>query len=57
MVKAKLNYTMKDAIIFVQRAKYKHWFQLGHHKPTDSAFHEALLNNDVMWIVPKTTLL
>ena len=35
--------------VFAQRAKYKHWFELGRHKPTDSAFNVALADNAVSW--------
>lgn len=35
--------------IFVQRAKFKHWFELGAHKPTDSAFNIALADHTVKW--------
>lgn len=35
--------------IFVQRAKYKHWFELGLHAETDAAFARALEDENVHW--------
>lgn len=35
--------------VFVQRAKFKHWFELGTHKPTDAAFNIALADCTVKW--------
>ena len=35
--------------VFVQRAKFKHWFELGTHKPTDAAFNIALADHTVKW--------
>lgn len=35
--------------IFVQRAKFKHWFELGVHKPTDAKFSSALAGHKVVW--------
>lgn len=35
--------------VMVKRAKYKHWFQLGKHGPTDAAFERALANGAVNW--------
>ena len=28
--------------VMVKRAKFKHWFELGQHGPTDAAFEQAL---------------
>lgn len=28
--------------VFVQRAKFKHWFELGRHSPTDISFQRVL---------------
>lgn len=46
-------YIMRDADgkcrIMVKRAKYKHWFELGRHKETDSAFEDALSAGCVCW--------
>lgn len=43
----------------VQRAKYKHWFQIGEHKDTDQAFTHAIVNGEkIEWpkeiITPNT---
>lgn len=35
--------------VFVQRAKYKHWFELGCHAETDAAFEQALADGSVRW--------
>lgn len=35
--------------IFVKRAKYKHWFELGRHKETDIAFERALESGAISW--------
>ena len=35
--------------IFVKRAKYKHWFELGQHRETDAAFECALNESAVIW--------
>lgn len=50
MVKARLE---KDAggvhRVFVQRAKYKHWFELGKHRDSDSLFYRAYSLGDIQW--------
>ena len=50
MVKAKIE---KDSNgihrIFVQRAKFKHWFELGTHKATTSMFYKHYSLNDIIW--------
>ena len=33
--------------VMVKRAKYKHWFELGQHRPTDSAFEQAFATGAV----------
>ena len=35
--------------VFVKRAKYKHWFELGRHAATDAAFEQALAAGTVRW--------
>lgn len=35
--------------IFVKRAKFKHWFELGQHRETDAAFERALNESAVIW--------
>jgi len=35
--------------IFCKRDKYKHWFELGKHKPTDMAFSKALKDGSIVW--------
>ena len=35
--------------VFVKRAKYKHWFELGRHAATDAAFEQALAAGIVRW--------
>ena len=35
--------------VYVKRAKYKHWFELGKHRPTDRAFERALAVCSVQW--------
>ena len=35
--------------VFVQRAKYKHWFELGRHQETDIEFEKALGAGGVNW--------
>lgn len=35
--------------VMVKRAKYKHWFELGQHGPTDAAFEQALAAGTVRW--------
>lgn len=35
--------------VFVKRAKYKHWFELGLHAETDAAFARALEDGNVHW--------
>ena len=35
--------------IEIKRAKYKHWFELGQHGPTDAAFEQALAAGTVRW--------
>lgn len=35
--------------IFAQRAKFKHWFELGAHKPTDKAFAVCLRDGTIQW--------
>lgn len=45
--------------VFVKRAKYKHWFELGEHRETDVAFERALADGSVAWkpgIVDRTQL-
>ena len=50
MVKARI-YARADrhSDIYIQRAKYKHWFPLGYHKATDNAFRDALAQNTIEW--------
>ena len=35
--------------VMVKRAKYKHWFELGRHAATDTAFEQALAAGSVCW--------
>lgn len=35
--------------VMVKRAKYKHWFELGQHGPTGTAFEQALAVGTVRW--------
>ena len=35
--------------IWAQRAKFKWWFILGKHKPTDNAFYKAYEESQVEW--------
>ena len=35
--------------VMVKRAKYKHWFELGRHAPTDAAFERAFAAGTVCW--------
>jgi len=35
--------------IFCQRAKYKHWFEVGGHNETDGVFEIALAKGEVRW--------
>lgn len=35
--------------VMVKRAKFKHWFELGIHGPTDAAFEQALASGQVRW--------
>lgn len=45
--------------VFVKRSKYKHWFELGQHRETDTAFERALMAGAVVWkpgIVDRTQL-
>lgn len=35
--------------VFVKRAKYKHWFELGRHAETDKAFEQALAAGSIHW--------
>lgn len=35
--------------IFCQRAKYKHWFELGRYADTDVAFERALAAGSIAW--------
>lgn len=44
--------------VIIQRAKYKHWFHYGEHKPTDLALKEAIEKNemDIKFILPKDLL-
>lgn len=35
--------------VMVKRAKYKHWFELGQHRETDTAFERALMAGAVFW--------
>ena len=45
--------------VFVKRAKHKHWFELGQHRETDTAFERALMDGAVVWkpaIVDRTQL-
>lgn len=35
--------------IYCQRAKYKHWFELGQHAETDTAFEQALAAGSLCW--------
>lgn len=45
--------------VFVKRAKHKHWFELGQHRETDTAFERALMAGAVVWkpgIVDRTQL-
>ena len=37
------------AYIEIKRAKYKHWFELGQHAPTDAAFERSLSANLIRW--------
>jgi len=45
--------------VMVKRGKYKHWFELGKHRPTDAAFERALADGAIIWrgqIVDKTKI-
>ena len=55
MVNAKIWAKDTHTEIYIQRAKYKHWFLFGKHKPTDVAFRDAISSNEVEWkiIEPK----
>ncbi len=48
-----IAYIARDPVgvcrVFVKRAKYKHWFELGQHKETDTAFERALADGSVQW--------
>lgn len=35
--------------VMVKRAKFKHWFELGQHGPTDAAFEQALAAGTIRW--------
>lgn len=35
--------------IFCQRAKFKHWHELGMHRETDVAFARALQAQTILW--------
>lgn len=35
--------------IEAQRAKYKHWYELGRHKATDTAFEQSLKKGCIKW--------
>ena len=45
MVKARVGYTVE-----CQRAKYKHWHQIGTHTETDIEFRRALRDGSVQWL-------
>lgn len=50
MIKAKIVRAESGIIqIYCKRDKYKHWFELGKHGPTDSAFSKALKNGSILW--------
>ena len=44
--------------VLIQRAKYKHWFHYGEHRPTDLALKDAVEKNemDIKFILPKDLL-
>ena len=48
-VKARIRDDVQGAIIEAQRGKYKHWFRIGLHPETDSAFKSALASGKLIW--------
>lgn len=36
--------------IFAQRAKFKHWFELGRHTETSNAFYKAYSEGTIQWV-------
>lgn len=50
MVKAFILKDEKGAHrIFCRRDRFKHLFELGKHKQTDSMFYSALREGDILW--------
>lgn len=51
IIKAKIVRDESGIIqIYCKRDKYKHWFELGKHGPTDSAFAKALKDGSIVWL-------
>ncbi len=48
-VRARIRLLPSGYAVEVKRAKYKHWFTLGAHHQTDSAFRKALADGTVEW--------
>lgn len=57
MVKARIIISGSRYRVEVQRDKFKHWFPLGSHTPSDNAFTKHY--PDILWlpIINKDTLL
>jgi len=50
MVKARLERDANGSHrIFVQRAKFKHWFELGKHRDSTNLFYWAYVQGSVQW--------
>ena len=50
MVKAKIEKDINGVHrIIVQRAKFKHWFELGTHKATTNMFYKKFGLNEIAW--------
>ena len=51
MVKARVRYKARVGYtVECQRAKYKHWHQIGTHTETDIEFRRALRDGSVQWL-------
>ena len=50
MVKARIERDSNNVHrIIVQRAKFKHWFELGTHKSTTAMFYRHFSMDDIVW--------
>lgn len=49
-IRAKIVQSNSGYRIYCQRAKFKHWFEVGTHKETDTAFESAFRAGVLKWL-------